>query len=360
MDRQRKGSDAKSEESPPAAPGFCLSPEQILALINAIPDIVYFKDGERRNRIVNKAFIDAFGLSIEAVAGMRDEEFLPADLASACRNSDEIVLRSGKPYRFEETSVGPDGIERDFETIKAPVFDGNGRITDLVGVSRDITEQKKARRALETALAEKSMLLKEIHHRVKNNMQVISSLLNLQSRYLKHPDDVELFKESQRRIRSMALIHEMLYQSKSLSRIEFGAYIGNLMDTLRGSMDDSRGLITYRKELEEVRLDIQTAIPCGFIVNELVSNALKHAFPGGRGGEVFVSLRQEKDGSVILTVQDDGIGLPPGTSLKAMDSMGMQLVMMLVQQIDGTIRTEDGPGAKFVLIFRELKYKPRI
>ena len=145
-----------------------------------------------------------------------------------------------------------------------------------------------------------------------------------------------------------------------LSRIEFGAYIGNLMDTLRGSMDDSRGLITYRKELEEVRLDIQTAIPCGFIVNELVSNALKHAFPGGRGGEVFVSLRQEKDGSVILTVQDDGIGLPPGTSLKAMDSMGMQLVMMLVQQIDGTIRTEDGPGAKFVLIFRELKYKPRI
>jgi PAS domain S-box-containing protein len=360
MDRQPKDPDVSTKGSPPAADTFRLTPVQLLALIDAIPDIVYIKDEERRNRIVNKAFVEAFGVPLETVAGKRDEEFLPADLAAACRQSDEIVLRSGKPYRFEEASIGPDGIERDFETIKAPVCDQNGRISDLVGISRDITEQKKAQRALETALAEKNILLNEIHHRVKNNMQVISSLLNLQSRYLKHPADVELFKESQRRIRSMALIHEMLYQSGSLSRIDFGAYVGNLLDSLRVSMDFSGGRIACRRELEEVQLDIQTAIPCGFIVNELVSNALKHAFPGERAGEVYVGLRQEKDESIILTVQDDGIGLPPGADLKTMDSMGMQLVMMLVQQISGIIRAERSRGTKFVLVFRELRNKPRI
>ena len=340
-----------------ATPGqeFRLSHEQILALIDAIPDIVYLKDGTRRNRIINKAFVQAFGLKPEEIVGMLDEECLPADLAAACRKSDEIVLATGKPYRFEETSVGTDGIERDFETIKAPVHDENGRIAKLVGISRDITAHKEAQRALETALAEKSVLLKEIHHRVKNNMQVISSLLSLQSRYLKHPDDVEIFKESQRRIRSMALIHEMLYQSKSLSRIEFSGYVKKLLEILRGSLDFTSGRIAYRKELEEVQLDIQTATPCGFIVNELVSNALKHAFPGERAGEVYVGLRQEKDESIILTVQDDGVGLPPGIDLQSFNSMGLQLVMMLVGQIDGTIRAERDHGTKFVLVFRELR-----
>ena len=350
----------KKESSAPSGQEFRLSHEQILALIDAIPDIVYLKDATGRNRIINKAFVQAFGLSPGEIVGKLDEECLPADLAAACRRSDEIVLATGKPYRFEETSVGTDGIERDFETIKAPVHDENGRIAKLVGISRDITAQKEAQRALETALAEKNILLKEVHHRVKNNMQVISSLLSLQSRYLKHPGDVEIFKESQRRIRSMALIHEMLYQSKSLSRIEFGGYINKLMETLRGTLDFTRGRIAYRQEIEEVPLDIQTAIPCGFIVNELFSNALKHAFPGERRGEIFVGLRRAPDDSIVLTVQDDGVGLPPGADLKSFDSMGMQLVMMLVGQIDGTIRAEQDQGTRFVLVFRELKYKPRL
>ena len=300
------------------------------------------------------------GITKEEIVGMLDEECLPADLAAACRKSDEIVLATGKPYRFEETSVGTDGIERDFETIKAPVHNENGRITELVGVSRDITAQKQAQRTLETALAEKSILLKEIHHRVKNNMQIISSLLSLQSRYLKHPADVELFKESQRRIRSMALIHEMLYRSESLSRIDFGAYVSNLLDSLHSSIDFSRGRIAYRKELEEVHLDVQTAIPCGFIVNELVSNALKHAFPGERRGEIHVSLQCLEDGAIHLTVRDDGVGLSPGFDIRKENSMGMQLVTMLTDQIDGMIEVDCSRGTKFRLAFRDLKYKPRI
>jgi len=330
------------------------------ALIDAIPDIIYIKDVHLRNQIVNKAFVEAFGLSQEEVAGKTDEEILPTDLSAACRKSDKIVLAGGKPYRFEERSVGPDGVERDFETTKAPIFDDAGRITGQIGVSRDITEQKNKQRALEAALAEKNVLLKEIHHRVKNNMQVISSLLNLQSRYLKHPDDVELFKDSQNRIRSMAFIHEKLYQSKSLSRIEFGGYIKSLIDSLRQSYQKERSRIHARLETEEIFLDIQTAIPCGLIVNELVSNAFTHAFPGERGGEVVVGLQCGEDGAVHLTVRDDGVGLPLGFNIRAADSMGMQLVTMLVDQIDGTIEVDRSRGTEFHLAFRELKGKPRI
>jgi two-component sensor histidine kinase len=232
--------------------------------------------------------------------------------------------------------------------------------TIFEGILTDITAQKENEGHLAAALAEKDVLLKEIHHRVKNNLQVISSLLNLQSRFLKHPDDVDLFKESQRRIRSMALIHEKLYQSKSLSRIEFASYARRLVESLLASNLRGAQPIGMKAELEEVYLDIQTAIPCGLIVNELVMNALKHAFPGGRGGTIKLGLRMDADGRVELTVGDDGVGLPPGLNVLAGDSMGMQIVTMLTQQLDGRLEIDRSPGALFRLTFRELAYKPRI
>ncbi len=485
--------DDKRSESASVSEDLFPSRGLMRTLIDAIPDIIYIKDVHLRNQIVNKAFVEAFGLSQEAVAGKTDEEIMPPDLSAACRKSDEIVLSGGTPYRFEERSVTSGGVERDFETIKAPIFDDGGRINGLVGVSRDITarkamevnlaesearfrslfvnmpsgiyrttvdgrivlantailrmlgydsfeelarrnlekddfepayprsafqerieregeikgleaawkrkdgttiyvresaravrdssgrtiyyegmvediserrlaemSQKEKQRDLEAALTEKNVLLKEIHHRVKNNMQVISSLLNLQSRYLKHPDDVELFKESQRRIRSMAFIHEKLYQSKNLSRIEFGGYIKSLVESLRQSYQKERSRVHARLETEEIFLDIQTAIPCGLIVNELVSNAFMHAFPGERGGEVVVGLQGGEDGTIHLTVRDDGVGLPLGFNIRAADSMGMQLVTMLADQIDGTIEVDRSRGTEFHLAFRELKSKPRI
>jgi two-component sensor histidine kinase len=170
---------------------------------------------------------------------------------------------------------------------------------------------------------------------------------------------VEIFKESQRRIRSMALIHEILYQSKILSQIDFGEYVRKLLESLRGSLDAGRGHISYRLDVQEVRLDIQAAIPCGFIVNELVSNSLKHAFPGDRRGEIAIGLTREGDDSILLTVRDDGVGLPLGVDLKTLDSMGLQLVATLVQQIDGTITMEPGAGARFAIRFHEPKPKTR-
>jgi PAS domain S-box-containing protein len=221
-------------------------------------------------------------------------------------------------------------------------------------------ERKRAEEALKISLHEKEVLLKEIHHRVKNNMQVISSLLSLQSRHLEDSKAIGMFKESQHRIRSMALVHEKLYQSKDLSRIDFGQYIQNLVVYLIDSYQVDSGRVRMKVDVRDAALDINTAIPCGLIVNELVTNALKYAFPGGRKGEVRVSLHPGADGRFTLTVGDNGVGWPRGADFRKTDTLGMQLVTMLVDQLDGAIELTSKPGTVFRISFRELKYKPRI
>ena len=333
---------------------------QFQSLVQAIPDIVYFKDPGRRNLIINKAFEKAFRLEAAKVIGKTDEEFLPKDLADSCRASDEAVLRSGKAFRFQEKAASQDGSFTVFETIKAPITDVNGKITGIVGVSRDITEQKTVEEGLRAALQEKDVLLKEIHHRVKNNMQVISSLLNLQARYIKDPEVLEIFKESQRRIRSMALIHEKLYKSRSLSQIEFAGYLRSLASNLFSSLQISPRQVELKTDLEELTFDIQTAIPCGLIVHELVSNSLKHAFPGARHGEIHLGLRRFAENEYLIRVKDNGVGLPAHLDLRETETLGMQLVNLLVDQIEGRIEVERKTGTEFRVYFKEPKYKPRI
>jgi len=221
-------------------------------------------------------------------------------------------------------------------------------------------ERKRAETTLRASLHEKEILLKEIHHRVKNNMQVISSLLNLQSRHLTDKAAIEMFRESQQRIRSMALVHEKLYQSKDLSRIDFSNYIESLIMFLFHSYRVNSDLVRMKTEVQNVLLDINSAIPCGLIINELVMNALKHAFPGERKGEIIVSLKPSGDDRFTLAVSDDGVGFPAGLDFHKTETLGMQLVTMLVDQLDGTISLERRPGTRFEIVFRELKYKQRI
>ena len=197
-------------------------------------------------------------------------------------------------------------------------------------------------------------------HRVKNNMQVISSLLSLQSRHLTDKAAIGMFQESQQRIRSMALVHEKLYQSKDLSRIDFSNYIENLIMFLFHSYQVRSDQIRIKTEVQDILLDINSAIPCGLIINELVMNALKHAFPGGRKGEITVSLQPSGDGKFILSVSDNGVGFPAELDFHKTETLGMQLVNMLVDQLDGTISLEGEPGTRFKVVFREPKYKSRI
>ena len=203
---------------------------------------------------------------------------------------------------------------------------------------------------IRTTLKERETLLKEIHHRVKNNMQVISSLLSLQAAQATEPETIDMFSESQRRIRSMALIHEKLYRSGSLAEIDFGDYVESLVGELLRMYNVPVGAITITTDIENVQLGVDTAIPCALIINELVSNSLKYAFPDGRTGGVTVALKRENE-AYTLTVADDGVGFPADVDFRATDSLGMQLVVTLVNQLEGTIDLSRENGTAFVISF---------
>jgi PAS domain S-box-containing protein len=234
-----------------------------------------------------------------------------------------------------------------------------GQMKGVIEYARDITERKKAEDQLQASLLEKEVLLREVHHRVKNNMQVISSLLNLQSRHIQDPDVHEMFKESQRRIRSMALIHERLYQSSDFSRIEFSEYLRNLATHLFHSYQVNASRVQLKIEAEKVHLNINTAIPCGLIVNELISNALKHGFPDGRKGQLDIDLRRVAEDGYTLRVRDDGVGFPEGLDFRKTETLGMQIVNTLISQIDASIDLVRDKGTEFSIHFQEVTYKQR-
>jgi two-component sensor histidine kinase len=215
---------------------------------------------------------------------------------------------------------------------------------------QDITSRVQAEDALKASLAEKEVLLKEIHHRVKNNLQIISSLLSLQAGYSQDPHLQAMFEDSQHRIQSMALIHEHLYQASNISRIDFGSYVQSLVTQLLESYRHLCPQVALSTEMAEVHLEIDQAIPCGLLVNELVTNSLKHAFPHGRSGDIHIALRADA-GQVTLVVQDTGVGLPEGVDLRAAESLGLQLVGALTDQLGGTMTLERQGGTSFRLTF---------
>jgi len=213
----------------------------------------------------------------------------------------------------------------------------------------------------EASLKEKEVLLREIHHRVKNNMQVISSLLKLQSRNVKDKQQIEMLKESQNRIKAMALIHEKLYRSKDLANIDFNDYIKNLINDLFLSYKVSTGKVALKMNIETVSFGIDTAIPCGLIVNELVSNSLKYAFPEGKDGEIKISLRTLEEGDIELIVSDDGIGVPKDLDFRNTESLGLRLITNLTEkQLQGKVELNRNKGTEFQIKFKEAKYKERI
>ena len=232
------------------------------------------------------------------------------------------------------------------------LLDTHGNVQGVMGVSRDITEQKQAQDKLTASLKEKEVLLKEVHHRVKNNLQVISSLLNLQSRHITDKASRAMFKESQSRIRAMALIHEKLYTSEDLAHIDIAEYMQDLTASLFSTYT-VRNAIKVNIAITDIFLTITTAIPCGLIINELVTNALKHAFPHQQDGTITISMTPSTNDSLILTVSDTGIGFPKDIDFRNTTTLGMQLVTSLVEQLEGTITLDRSEGTRFRIEFRK-------
>jgi len=236
----------------------------------------------------------------------------------------------------------------------------NNEILGVVLVGSDITDIKEAEDKLKSSLKEKELLLQEVHHRVKNNLQIISSLLNLQESYIKDKGDREIFRDSQSRVKSMAFIHEQLYRSSDFEEINFADYIRSLISYLSYIHKLNPEKIKIELDVDDVTLDINTAIPCGLITNELVTNSIKYAFIVGVSGTIKVDLKWNYGNQYILIVSDDGRGLSKDIDFENTETLGLQLVNSLTKQLDGYIEIDRENGTKFKIIFNKLEYKQRI
>jgi two-component sensor histidine kinase/CheY-like chemotaxis protein len=252
--------------------------------------------------------------------------------------------------RVIEEMPAANGEIRHLLSFRFPFTDAAG--SRLTGeVSFDITEQKRTEKALATALAAKEVLLKEVHHRVKNNLQIISSLLNMQTELLSDPAMVDVFRESQQRVQAMAMIHERLYGQEDVERLDFQDYVDGLAHDLLYAYGVDPGRVRLRLQLSPVSLELNQAIPCGLILNELLTNALKYAFPNGRNGEISIELSADGENRVTLRVADNGIGLPPDFDPAQSNSLGLKITTILTRQLRGKMTQEPGPGTTFTLSF---------
>ena len=253
-----------------------------------------------------------------------------------------------------------DGSVRILSSKGLVINETSGAAPRLVVTEQDITEQKVAEEKIRSSLKEKEMLLAEIHHRVKNNLQVISSLLRLQSRFIEDDASIEIFKETQNRVRSIAILHEKLYQSEDLAKIKIDEYVKLLAEDLLYFYELENSKVEMNINVEEVYLNIETAIPCGLMIDELVSNSLKYAFKPGENGIIAIELHSNEDGRFTLKVSDDGVGIPETVDPENSETFGMQLIKYLSNQLKAEMELDRTDGTKFKLEFNELQYKNRV
>ncbi|MCR9171257.1 MAG: PAS domain S-box protein [bacterium] len=262
-------------------------------------------------------------------------------------------VRKGASRQYE-VRLTRDGVDFWLELFVNPIFDTEGNVVEISMVAHDITEKKRSSIGIEESLKEKDVLLKEIHHRVKNNLQVISSILNLQSSFVSDENTLGILQESRNRIRSMAIIHENLYRTEDFASIKFDNYLRNLTANLIASYSVDR-TIEFDADLQEVDLVLDQAIPCGLLTNELITNALKYAWEGQKGA-AKIHLKLEQEGEMIkLTIADNGVGLPQEFEDMQSDTLGLQLVTTLAEQLDAELKVNTEQGTEFQLIFENVK-----
>lgn len=327
------------------------SQERMAHIAASMADWIWETDALDRYVYISPKIRQALGYEPVALLGRTLFDFLaPKDgettrMTFAKAKEDRAPIRDLLSWRLSS-----DGDTRCILTNAVPWHDETGRFQGYRGVDKDVTERMRTEQELRESLAEKDILLKEIHHRVKNNLQIISGLLYLQEERVHDPIALESFRESRNRIASMALVHEALYRSANLSRIRLDEYIRDLLSRLFGHESEEPGLrCEYR--LEAVEVPIEKAIPAGLAINELLTNAYKHAFKGRPEGALRLTLRREGP-DVTVVVADDGPGLPPDFHLEEGETLGMRLVFNLAHQLGGEIAAaNDAIGAVFTLRF---------
>jgi two-component system sensor histidine kinase/response regulator len=309
------------------------------------PVYVFFKDEQGRSLRLSANFEKMLGKPVPELLDKTMNDLFPSELAKTMIADDQRILREGKQVVVEEELGG-----RRYTTIKFPIFIA-GKPRYLAGYTIDVTEQAQADERLRRSLEEKEILLREVHHRVKNNLNIISSLLNLQSSIIQSPEQaMAAFQNSRDRIVAMALVHEELYKSRDYASVDMGEYLRTLTEQLLQAYG-SAGKVRIDARTEDIALSVSDSIPCGLILNELITNAFKYAFPEGRGGEIRVLLRREGDEDLELSVSDDGVGLPEDYERQDRGSLGLTLVRLLCEQLDGRMEIFSGKGTSCRILF---------
>jgi len=320
-------------------------------LVETSQDLIFRCNVELRLTFVNSICREFFGCQPSALLGKTLTELQDPARAAQDLAAFQQVL-AGKKLRAYETAFRGKDAQHIHVLINAiGIYDKKRQIVGIQGILHDITQRLAAEEQLKQSLAEKELLLKEVYHRVKNNLQLISSLLSLQANHAADRLPQVVFEECQSRIRAMALVHERLYQSKNLSRIELGEFTRSLANDLQRSLDIGRRPIRMQIDADPAYLGVDKAVPCGLILNELLSNSIKHAFQSERSGHIRVLVRDNGDGSITVTVADDGVGLPPHVDWQNSQSLGLKLVNALARQLKASLRLDNANGACFSLTF---------
>jgi PAS domain S-box-containing protein len=328
-------------------------------IVSTMSNFLILLDNEHRIVTVNQATTDLLGYDQAELVGN------PVEMVFADKNQ-KLMFRRNNSSNTKINAISH--VETYLKSKNGKIIpvllsdsviqNKDHQTVGIVCIGNDIEEIKDAQYKVKASLEEKEVLLREIHHRVKNNLQIISSLLNIQSNYIKDDEDLELLRESQSRIKSMAIIHEGLYKSNDFTHINFKDYIHSLIHYISVHYIVSPK-IQINVEVKNVMLNIETAVPCGLIINELVTNSIKHAFPNGRGGKIKVSLNS-KNGICSLRVSDNGIGFPANIDFRNSRTLGLRLVNILCNQLDGSIVLDKSLGTEFIINFKKIQYKKRL
>jgi PAS domain S-box-containing protein len=325
------------------------SEERYRSIVETATEGIWILDAKARTTYVNKQMAQMLGYTTEQMRGRSFFEYTDPQAKKGAMGL-FAKLKEGVGERRDLRFKRRDGSDLWTIVSSNPLLNGEGKVVGVLGMVADITERKWAEEEIKTALDEKEVLLREIHHRVKNNLQIISSLLYLGSLDLTEQRAVAAFRESQNRIKIMAHIHEMLYQSKGLGSIYLPAYLSDIVNSIFSSFSAELNSIDLDLSITESHLGIDTAVPLGLVVNELVSNSIEHAFPNGKG-RIFIDLKRSGDGLFTVRIGDDGVGLPEGLDIKNSKTLGLKLVGMMVEQLDGELELSREKGTAFTITF---------